>query len=138
MNELAAREREIVRRIAPGTSGGSPGKDLDISRTTLGPHARGLYSKLGPMDPDTTRRRVAVVRAFLWWYEGMHRPSAGRRECVVNKEGAGTLQITPARSLDLADHSRRHDRTVGDVAVAAPRRGLRGAAVDVRAVGARR
>ena len=66
VNELSAREREVLRYLATMLTASEIAAELYVSVNTIKAHSRSIYRKLG-----ASRRQVAVVRAYEY---GLLRP----------------------------------------------------------------
>lgn len=64
IDALTPREREVLERIAEGSSNGAVADSLVISEKAVSKHINSIFSKLGLGQEDDTHRRV---RAVLMW-----------------------------------------------------------------------
>jgi DNA-binding NarL/FixJ family response regulator len=62
VDQLTARERDVLRLMAEGRSNARIGRELYLSPKTVETHIAALFSKLGlPQSPDDNRRVLAVL-----------------------------------------------------------------------------
>lgn len=66
LEELTAREREILELMAAGRSNPAISEQLWLSPKTVETHVRAIFSKLGLFPDQTSRdRRVVAVLTYL-------------------------------------------------------------------------
>ena len=63
--ELTHREREVLARMAEGSSNRAIGAALFLSEKTVEAHVRNIFTKLGLVPAPDENRRVLAVLAFL-------------------------------------------------------------------------
>ena len=65
LDELSAREREVLALVAEGRSNRAIGETLFITDRTVEAHIQQIFLKLGLAESPTDHRRVLAVIAFL-------------------------------------------------------------------------
>ena len=65
LDDLSAREMEVLGHAAQGHSNGVVARALGLSERTVEAHMRAIFTKLGLHDDGTTHRRVLAVVAYL-------------------------------------------------------------------------
>jgi DNA-binding NarL/FixJ family response regulator len=65
LDELTARERDVLALVAEGYSNGAIGEQLFLSHKTVETHISQIFLKLDIRASPTRHRRVAAVLAFL-------------------------------------------------------------------------
>ena len=65
IEELSAREREVLALVAEGLSNAEIGRRLFITERTVEAHVKQVFQKLGIDQTPATNRRVRAVLAFL-------------------------------------------------------------------------
>ena len=65
MDELSAREREVLSLMAAGRSNAAIAALVHLSRSAVEKNVNAIFAKLGLVDEPSTHRRVAAVVAFL-------------------------------------------------------------------------
>jgi len=65
LDELTAREREVLALVAEGHSNAAIGKQLFLSRKTIEANISQIFLKLGLSESPDQHRRVLAVLAFL-------------------------------------------------------------------------
>jgi DNA-binding NarL/FixJ family response regulator len=65
IDELTAREKTVLARMAEGRSNDAISVELDISPKTLETHIGTIYSKLGLEPSAADHRRVLAVLSYL-------------------------------------------------------------------------
>jgi DNA-binding NarL/FixJ family response regulator len=65
VDELSAREREVLSLVAEGLSNAEIGRRLFITERTVEAHVKQIFLKLGIGYAPTSNRRVLAVLAFL-------------------------------------------------------------------------
>jgi DNA-binding NarL/FixJ family response regulator len=65
MDQLTAREREILGSIATGKSNQAIGDELFVSHRAVEKHINSIFAKLGLFDDPVINRRVQAVLLFL-------------------------------------------------------------------------
>jgi DNA-binding NarL/FixJ family response regulator len=63
--DLTDREREVLARMAEGSSNRAIGASLFLSEKTVEAHVRNIFTKLGLVPAPDENRRVLAVLAFL-------------------------------------------------------------------------
>jgi len=65
VEELTARETQVLELVAQGHSNTAIGVTLAMSERTVETHMRSIFSKLGLLDDGSTHRRVRAVVTYL-------------------------------------------------------------------------
>ncbi|MEU5822639.1 response regulator transcription factor [Streptomyces sp. NPDC047803] len=66
LEELTAREHEVLGLMAQGLANGAIGEQLFITERAVSKHIRGIFDKLGlPAEGTSVHRRVLAVLAYL-------------------------------------------------------------------------
>lgn len=65
MDELTARERDVLALVAEGKSNAAIAAQLVVAERTIETHMRSIFQKLGMDDSGDTHRRVLAVLAYL-------------------------------------------------------------------------
>jgi serine/threonine-protein kinase len=65
LDELSAREREVLGLIAEGRSNGAVARQLFVNHKTVEAHVRQIFLKLGLVESPDDHRRVLAVLAHL-------------------------------------------------------------------------
>ena len=80
LNELTAREREVLSEIAQGRSNTAIAESLFLTKRAVEKHINSIFLKLGLADAEDVSKRVKAALLFLSDAEGVERaaPSAQR------------------------------------------------------------
>jgi len=80
LNELTAREREVLSEIAQGRSNTAIAESLFLTKRAVEKHINSIFLKLGLADAEDVSKRVKAALLFLSDAEGVARaaPSAPR------------------------------------------------------------
>jgi DNA-binding NarL/FixJ family response regulator len=80
LNELTAREREVLSEIAQGKSNTAIAESLFLTKRAVEKHINSIFLKLGLADAEDVSKRVKAALMFLSDSEGVDRvaPSAPR------------------------------------------------------------
>ena len=80
LNELTAREREVLSEIAQGKSNTAIAEALFLTKRAVEKHINSIFLKLGLADAEDVSKRVKAALMFLSDAEGVERaaPSAPR------------------------------------------------------------
>jgi DNA-binding NarL/FixJ family response regulator len=65
LQELTARETQVLELVAQGHSNTAIGAQLGMSERTVETHMRSIFNKLGLLDDGATHRRVRAVVTYL-------------------------------------------------------------------------
>lgn len=65
LEELTARETQVLELVAQGHSNTAIGAQLGMSERTVETHMRAIFNKLGLLDDGVTHRRVRAVVTYL-------------------------------------------------------------------------
>ena len=72
LDELTAREREVLELMAEGRTNSGIAKRLWMTEKTVESHVRSILMKLGLQTSDDDHRRVLAVLAYLRVLKGQH------------------------------------------------------------------
>ena len=78
LNELTAREREVLSEIAQGKSNTAIAEALFLTKRAVEKHINSIFLKLGLADAEDVSKRVKAALMFLSDAEGVDAANAGR------------------------------------------------------------
>jgi DNA-binding NarL/FixJ family response regulator len=77
LNELTAREREVLSEIAQGKSNAAIAESLFLTKRAVEKHINSIFIKLGLADAEDVSKRVKAALMFLSDVDGGQAPTTG-------------------------------------------------------------